>query len=107
MPDHTSARKPRSRLARFGLVLAAIGLILTGALLVILGSSGLFTLDAVGLPAETPGLIVVALGVFTLFRSGRQITDDGQDHDPESHLAFTRDVRDDLDRLHDDDWDDD
>lgn len=105
MSDDTNARKPRSRLARFGLALAAIVLILAGALLVILGSSGLFTLDAVGLPAETPGLIVVALGFFTLFRSGRRVT--GQDHDPESHHAFPRDVRDDLDRLHDDDWDDD
>lgn len=107
MSDGTSPRKLRSRLARFGLALAAIVLILAGALLVIIASNGLFTLDAVGLPAETPGLIVIALGFLTLFLSRRRVTDDGQDHDPESHLAFTRDARDDLDSIHDDDWDDD
>lgn len=103
MSDDVSAQKPRSRLARFALALAAIMLLFTGALLVIMGSSGLFSLDAVGLPAETPGLIVIALGFFTLFKSGRQVADDGRDDDPESHLPFTRDVRDSLDRMHDDD----
>jgi|ETNmetMinimDraft_16_1059900.scaffolds.fasta_scaffold265350_1 hypothetical protein len=93
---------------RFGLSVLAILLLLSGVLLVILGTSELFSLDALGLPlpAETPGFIVMALGGYVLFRAGRHVRNDGQDHDPESHLAFTRDVRDDLDSMNDDDDDD-
>jgi hypothetical protein len=90
---------------RFVLALGGIVLFLAGALLIIAGSSGAFSLDAVGLPAEAPGLVVLLLGVYTFFRSGREVRGDGRDDDPESHLAFTRDVRDSLDSLHDDDPD--
>ena len=105
MTDGKSVRKPRSRLVRFALAVAAIVLFLTGALLVIAGSSGVFSLEAIGLPAEAPGLLVIMLAFFTLYRSGRAVRGDGRDDDPESHLAFTRDVRDSMDSMHDDDPD--
>jgi len=65
--------KRRSRLASFGLALFGVALVLTGALLVILGTSGLFdtSLFGIGLPSELPGLIIVGCGFFTLFRAGR------------------------------------
>ncbi|NKB58025.1 MAG: hypothetical protein GKS00_17010 [Alphaproteobacteria bacterium] len=101
--------KPRSRLARFGFALGGITIILAGVLLLIMGSSELFALDLFGLtiPAETPGAIVMVVGFVVFFFSGRRTSDTG-DHDPEEHLPFTRDVRDDMDSMHSDDiWDDD
>jgi len=95
--------KQMSGFARFGLSVLAIVLLILGALLIIVASNGLFTLDAVGLPAEAPGLAVIALSFYVLFRARRQVRDDGQDSYPGSHHAFPRDVEDQLDSAFDDD----
>ncbi len=93
--------KITSRLKRFSYTAGGVATILVGVLLVILGTSELFSLDVFELPvpAETPGLVVMFLGIYLLFR-GRHYS--SGDHDPEEHLPFTRDVRDDIDRMHDD-----
>ena len=91
-----------SGFARFGLSVLAIVQLILGALLIILASNGLFTLDSFGLPAEAPGLAVIALGCYFLFRARRQVSDDGQDSGPDSHRAFPRDVEDQLDSAFDD-----
>lgn len=89
-----------SRLKRFGYALAGVATIVAGVLLVILGTTEFFSLDTLGLPIpnETPGLTVMLAGLYLLYR-GRHSS--WGDHDPEEHLPFTRDVRDDLDRMDD------
>lgn len=59
-----SAPRRRSRLAVIGLSVLGVALILIGALLVILGTSGLFDVSLLGsgLPPELPGLIVIGTG---------------------------------------------
>lgn len=91
--------KELSGLARFGLAVLAVLIILSGGALIIAGSSGLFALDPV--PAEAPGLAVIALGFYVLFRSGRR--GKGELHDPDSHRVLPRDVEDQLESLYDDD----
>ena len=54
MAQDKSPEKQMSGFARFGLSVLAIVLLISGALLIIVASNGLFTLDAVGLPAEAP-----------------------------------------------------
>ena len=103
MTEDPSPRKRISGLARFGLSTLAILLLLSGALLIIVASNGLFSLDAIGLPAEAPGLAVIALSFYVMYLARRDVADDGQDSDPDSHRAFPRDVEDQLDAMDDDD----
>ena len=99
-----SVEKPvarRSRLARFSLTVLAIVLFVAGALIFILAGMPDFEPEQTGIPIplEVPGAAVFALAIYVLFRAGRRSR--GEDHDPEAHLPFTRDVHDDLDRIHD------
>jgi hypothetical protein len=63
------------------MALLSVGLILTGALLIIMGSSEVFsvTLFGIGVMPELPGLIVLALGFVVLFRSGKASSVDKDD----------------------------
>lgn len=85
--------------ARFCVAVLGLLLFLAGAGLVIAGSSELFSLGPV--PAEAPGLAVIALGFYAIYRSGRRAK--GELHDPNSHRAFPRDVEDQLESMDDDD----
>ena len=103
MAQDKGPEKQMSGFARFELSVLAILLLILGALLIIVASNSLFTLDAVGLPAEAPGLAVIALSFYVLFRARRQVSEDGQDSEPDSNRAFPRDVEDQLDSAFDDD----
>ena len=54
-----SARKPRSRLAKFGFIGAGITLILAGVLLLMMGELLVIKILGMTVPPEAPGLIVV------------------------------------------------
>jgi hypothetical protein len=82
MRSGTTAPKRRSRLVTFGMALLGVGLILTGALLIAMGSSEVFgvTLFGIGVMPELPGLIILASGFFVLFRGGRaSVSRDAED----------------------------
>ena len=84
-----SARKPRSRLAKFGFIVAGITLILAGVLLLMMGELLVIKILGMTMPPEAPGLIVVALAFVVFFMGGGPVSG-GDDDDPESHLPMGR-----------------
>lgn len=72
-PDDGAATKRRSGLATLGLVVLSVALFVLGALLVIMGTTGVFDvrLLGIGIMPELPGLIVIAAGVYCQFHAGR------------------------------------
>lgn len=88
--------------ARFCVALLGLVLFLSGAGLVIAGSSEAFSLGPV--PAETPGLAVIVLSFYAMYRSGRRAK--GEVEDPDSHRVLPRDIEDHLESLDDEDRDD-
>lgn len=107
MAAETGGQKARSGPVRFAYGVLAIVLLLVGVVLIMLGGSDDFAVDVVGmtLTPAAPGLAVMGLGVWALFRAGRPAK--GPLHDPDAHLALPRDVHDALEDLHADDTDDD
>ncbi|MCP5373049.1 MAG: hypothetical protein H6907_15085 [Hyphomicrobiales bacterium] len=88
----------RSGPVRFAYTVLAVVLFLGGAVLIILGANDDFAVQVSGLtltPA-VPGLAVMGLAVWALFRGGRPAKDPV--HDPDAHLHLPRDVHDALDR---------
>lgn len=89
---------------RFALTLLALALLLGGAVLIMAGSmpEGEALLARFHVPVFLPGGAAMAAGIFVLFKAGRRGR--GGDDDPESHLAFSRDARDQHERMGSEDF---
>ena len=88
---------------RFLLSMLALLLLVAGLIALIAGSmpEGEAFLAQFLIPGALPGGLVMAAGVFVLFKAGQRGTGGG---DPESHLPFTRDVREQHERMDSEDF---